>query len=357
MIKLKEKTTFTNDIIFIGIDVHLKSWKVSLYCNELYLKTFTQPSKPLILINYLNKNYPGAEYKCAYESGFCGLWILRELVSGGVQCIAVNAADVPQTDKYQKTKTDANDSKRIAQSLQAGMLNPNYIPSPQTEADRQLVRSNEKLTRDLTRIKNRIKGMLYLSGIEIPDKYQGTNWSNAFLKWLRELSHPMESLGKALNYHISEAEFLRDHKKQILRDIRRLLNEERYKLIGQKLLTIPGIGPLTTISLLTEIENMSRFKNFKNLCSFVGFYPSEYSSGEKTMKGRIISRHHSRLRSLIIEASWIAIRTDPAMTKYYQKLKVRMENRRILIKVGRKLLSRIRAVWLTKTNYEIGILK
>ena len=114
MTKVTEKPDFTGHTLFVGIDVHAKSWNVSVYFNQQHLKSFNQPPTPEALQAFLQQSYPNATYKCAYESGFCGYWIQRELLHRGIGCIVVNAADVPQTDKTIKNKTDTNDSKRIA---------------------------------------------------------------------------------------------------------------------------------------------------------------------------------------------------------------------------------------------------
>ena len=116
MTKIIKKVDFTGQTIFAGIDVHSKSWNVTLYCNQQYLKSFNQPPNPEALQTFLQTNYPNAFYKCAYESGFCGYWIQRTLQQKGLDCIVINAADVPQTDKGAKNKTDKNDSQRIAKA-------------------------------------------------------------------------------------------------------------------------------------------------------------------------------------------------------------------------------------------------
>ncbi|SFA40187.1 hypothetical protein SAMN04488511_113165, partial [Pedobacter suwonensis] len=100
MTNLAEKLDFSGHTISCGIDVHLKSWTVSLYLGRQYLKSFVQ-SPPSVdgLWNFLLTNYPKARYECAYESGFCGFWIQRAFAVRSISCIAVNAADVPRTDK------------------------------------------------------------------------------------------------------------------------------------------------------------------------------------------------------------------------------------------------------------------
>lgn len=357
MTKVLQKAEFGGETIHVGLDVHLKSWNVSLYYGSQYLRSFHQPPNPDALSSLLHRDFPGATFNCAYEAGFSGYWIQRELSKRGIRCIIVNPADVPQTDKAFKSKTDRNDSKRIGLALQAGMLNPLYIPFEETEADRQLVRTYEKLTRDLTRSKNRIKGMLYHSGILIPERFGSGNWSNVFINWLKDLPIPYITMRTALNHQIKIVEDIRAERILILKAIRKLAISEKYQPIISKLKSVPGVGPITAITLVTEIEDMNRFSNFEKLNAFIGFYPSEFSSGEHVRTGHIMSRHHKRLRSLILEAAWVSIRRDPAMTQYYNQAKHKVGGKRAIIKVSRKLLSRIRAVWLLKTPYETGVLK
>ena len=187
MTKLQVKVDFSGHIIYVGIDIHLRSWHVSIYFEQRLLKSFRQEASPQKLVNFLNENYPGAKYKCAYESGFSGFWPKRQLEKLGVNCIVVNAADVPQTNKGMHSKTDKLDSRRIGAALESGMLQGIYVPDAEQEADRQLVRCNERLGRELTRSKHRIKSLLYQIGITIPKEFSNGSWSNKFVQWLKDL--------------------------------------------------------------------------------------------------------------------------------------------------------------------------
>lgn len=64
---------FTGQNIYVGIDVHLKSWNVTILTESLHHKTFNQPSCPSTLVSYLDKHFPGGTYYSAYEAGFSGL--------------------------------------------------------------------------------------------------------------------------------------------------------------------------------------------------------------------------------------------------------------------------------------------
>lgn len=162
----KKPRDFSGQNIYVGMDVHHKSWKVHIYSDEFELKSMSQEPGVDQLNNYLQTHYPGANYLLAYEAGFCGFWIQRLFTAKGINCKVIHAADVPTSGKEQLRKTDKVDSKKIAKGLKNGDLNFVYVPDIELELDRQLLRSRDNLTKDSTRIKNRVKATLKLHGIE-----------------------------------------------------------------------------------------------------------------------------------------------------------------------------------------------
>jgi transposase len=354
----KVKTNFENQTIYVGLDVHKRSWNAALYLNEQYLRNIHQPPSPQALYKFLQTTYPGADYVCAYEGGKFGYWIQRQLKSRGVECIVVNPADIPATHKDEVSKTDARDARGIAMALQCGQLRGIYIPTVQQESDRCLVRHRKKIWRDLVRCKNRIKGFLDYTGVILPDKFSNSNWSRNFMLWLSAIPFEFASSRTTLDYMIREAELLRKELLSISNDIRKLMRSKDYKKLYYLLRTVTGIGPLTAASLLTEIGDMKRFPSFYELNSFIGLLPSEHSSGERELKGRLTIRRHRQLRSDLIECAWTAKRTDPALSLFYsEQLKRGKEPKLIIVKIARKLLSRIRCVWLSEKPYERGVVK
>ena len=79
------KIDFTGQNIYVGFDVHLKSWSVTIMTEKLTHKTFSQAPDPEVLYNYLSKTFPGANYYSAYEAGFCGYWIHNKLIEFGIK--------------------------------------------------------------------------------------------------------------------------------------------------------------------------------------------------------------------------------------------------------------------------------
>ena len=195
-----EKVDFKGKELFIGLDVHKKSWSVSIFSTESHFKTFSQPSSPKALKSYLDRHFPNATVKCAYEASKFGFWIQRELASYGYDCLVVNPSDIPSTQKENSEKTDPVDSRKIGRNLRAGQLRGIHIPKTETEGLRQLFRYRKRLWADLVRTKNRIKDRVCASGIALPPKFDNAHgqpllWTHAFLKWLRELELPAHRQG------------------------------------------------------------------------------------------------------------------------------------------------------------------
>lgn len=345
---------FSGQNIYAGFDVHRKNWRVTVMAGDVLYKTFTQPSDPEVLYKYLKRNFPGGTYHSAYEAGFCGYWIHDKLVSFGIKSIVVNPADIPTTDKERVQKEDSRDSRKIARSLSSGALTPIYIPTVKTQRDRSLLRTRAMMVRDLTRYKNRIKSYLYFYGIDIDASFDNpqSHWSNRFIIWLESIDTGEASGKETIRVLIAEIKHLRTSILDVTRQIRALSQEKEYKEPVKLLKSIPGIGLITAMTILTELESISRFRNLDKMCGYIGLVPSTKSSGEKEKTGDITPRGHTVLRTAIIESSWMAIRNDPALMKSYLSYCNRMESNKAIIKIARKLISRIRFVLNNNKPYE-----
>ena len=351
------KLDFTGQAIYIGMDTHKKQFTVTIRGEHLTHKTFSQPPSPKVLIEYVSKNYPGADYYAAYEAGYSGFWIQEELQAGGVNCIVVNPGDVPTTDKEKKQKRDPRDSRKIARGLINGELNAIHIPDKKSQQDRSLLRMRQKIIANQTRCRNRIKGLLSFYGIGVPEQFNksGTHWSKRFMVWLSQLNLGYSSGNTTLSLLLDEAKFLRDLLLKADREIRLLSKEEKYVEDVKLLLSVPGIGMLTAMIFLTEIGDVRRFKNLDQLCSYVGLIPNVYASGEKEKVGDITKRGNSHLKSHLIESSWIAARKDPALSMRYNELCSRMNGNKAIIRIARKLLNRIRYILINKQEYVLAL--
>jgi transposase len=190
--QITKKIDFTGKELFIGLDVHKKSWSVTIVVDGIEHRTFTQPPDPNALKNYLQRMFPGGSYKSAYEAGFCGYGIHRELNSLGISNIVINAADIPTSQKDKLQKRDPIDSRKIARALEKGSLHGIHIFDRDLEELRSLNRTRFYLMRDLRRSKNRIKSFLQYYGEQLPPEFDNNQWTLKFISWLKQVQ--MKSL-------------------------------------------------------------------------------------------------------------------------------------------------------------------
>jgi len=352
--QVTKKIDFTGKNLFIGLDVHKKSWSVTILVEGMEHRTFTQPPDPQTLYNYLQKMFPGGTYFSAYEAGFCGYGIHRELNALGIKNIVINAADIPSSQKDQLQKRDPVDSRKIARALEKGLLRAIHIFDRDMEELRSLNRTRFYLMRDYRRSKNRIKSFLQYYSISIPPEYDNNQWTLKFIGWLKQIQMKTSSGQDAFSSLILSFEY---HREQILvlsRQIRVRMREydnELYNLLK----TVSGIGPLTSSALITVLGDIIRFPHINHLSSFVGLVPRVKQSGETSYNGGMTFRCNEYLRTLLIESSWQAIRQDPALMQYYQQHLINNKGQKVIVKVARKLLNRIRYVMKNRQPYVTGV--
>lgn len=345
--------TYNGQNVYVGIDTHLKNWRVSIILDHLEMNTFSQNPNARDLARYLKRNFPGCNYYSAYEAGFCGFSVHNSLIENGINNIIANPSDIPTTDKERKQKNDSRDSLKIARSLRNGGLKAIHVPQRSTLEFRSLVRYRKTLVKEITRNKNRIKSALYFYGIPIPAELDTASkyWSGRFSQWIRNIELETKYGKPVFDSILDSVELLRKKLLDINRILRNARKEGEYAPMLQNLCTIHGIGLITAVTFVSEIEIINRFNNLDKLCSYVGLIPTTHSSGEKDINGKITPRSNKPLRSVLIEAAWMAIRSDPHLGLMFNDLTKRMKGNEAIIRIAKKLLNRIRFVMKNETAY------
>jgi transposase len=178
------------------------------------------------------------------------------------------------------------------------------------------------------------------------------------MKWLnQEVVTEYESGTQAFKILLQEAEQQRAHLLEVTRQVRHLARSEKYSKNTALLMTIPGIGLITAIIFLTEIETIKRFVDTDHFAGFVGLVPNRHSSGEKKSDGEMTFRGQDALKSALIESSWIAARLDPALMMSYRSYIKRMEPNQAITRIARKVLNRIYYVLKNEREYVTGVVK
>jgi transposase len=159
----------------------------------------------------------------------------------------------------------------------------------------------------------------------------------------------------ALDLKIRLLESIREQLLQINQHYRNMAKSGPLAPMIAWLRSIPGIGLNSAMVLITEIEDINRFKRFDKLASLAGFKPDIYSSADRSLVKGITHHCNHLLRETLVECAWMAVGKDPALTQAYLSYKSRMHYNKAIIRIAKKLLARVRFVMVHQTNYKPGI--
>lgn len=339
---------YTGKTIYLGIDVHKKTYSVTAVLDNQVIKRDTLMANPERLVEYCRKYFPGAKIISAYEAGFSGFCLHRFLKSSGIDNKVVHPASI-EVAARDRVKTDRRDSLKIATQLAAGRLKSIYIPSIQREEYRSITRLREVFLRHRNRIGCQLKSLLLQSGnvSYYQDQKCSKGWMESLLeqKETGQIWYSIKQYAKAwLEMHakIKEIESIMKLQAQKDQDI-----EKIYR-------SVPGIGPVAARILANELGDMSQFSNEKKLFSYIGLTPCEYSSGEHKRQGHISRQGRSLLRKILIQVSWMAIKKDDYLALVFENICKRAGAKRAIVAVARRLIGRIRACFRTKQFYKEG---
>lgn len=354
------KLSFKGEKVFIGIDVHLRQWSVSVRTKHLTKRPFSQSPSARALRTFLDSEFPEAEYYSAYEAGFCGFAVHHELEEMGIHNIVFNPADITDSQKERARKTDSVDCAKISRNLLNGELTPIYVPGKEVEGHRSVLKLRANTVKTRTAIKNRIKGLLYRSGIRYPEEFAkpNTHWSKTFREWLRQQAHTMPCGAEfTMLQMIDELESCNLKIRQYDRKLLQILQQD-YAQMDELLRSIPGIGHLLSAVLCLYLVDINRFQTDDGLAAYIGMVPDTRSSGDNDHKMGITFRGNKMIRPMIIEASWKAVAKDPALAAAYTAYCNRgLRHNVAIIHIARKMVNRIRYVLRTGNKYEHRVVK
>lgn len=340
----------TGKTVFVGIDVHKKTYAICAIADHLQkpFKAGNLPADPDLLVKKLKQYFQGAEIKSVYEAGFAGLKLHRTLIENGIENIVVDAASI-EIAANNNVKTDKRDAFKMAFHRSKGLLTCIRIPSEEEELERQYTRTRKQLVKYKTSVGNQIKSKLYQFGYLKYDetRVMGPKLLKEFeeMKLPEELSTAIKSLSRIYRTVISEIKVMDEQIKKL---------SEKYEDIYKTYDSFPGVGAVSAGTLAAELGDMSQFHSEKQLYSFLGLTPSEYSSGEKIMKGKITKRGRSEVRSILIEVVWRAIGSDEYLKETYNNIKVRRGGKRAAVAMARRLAGMMRSCFKNNSYYISG---
>jgi transposase len=244
-------------------------------------------------------------------------------------------------------KNDRLDARKMAVLLSIGEIPSVYMPSREVRQWRQTILHRRKIVTKVTQVKNRIRALLKSEGFSRPyDK--GSWWKKVNRFWMESLSQDGDiGRGDLWRMHLSN---LLEELCTLERQLKRISDYLDKYLSGQKgselLLSIPGVGPRTTEAVLAYTDNLNRFDNYKQYCSYFGLTPKLDESGSTRRLGHISKHGPSVVRWVLCESAWKVIRKSKALKEFYERVKAGQDSRKkiAIVAVCRKLLCIMRAM-------------
>lgn len=339
---------YTNKTIFLGIDVHKKTYAVTAICDGQVVKRDTLKAEPDVLIAYCHKRFVGAKIKSAYEAGFCGFHLHRTLEKVGIKNLVVDAAGI-EVAVGNRVKTDKRDSMKLASHLSEGKLKGIHVPSVEREDKRMVTRLREKFARKRSSLACQLKALLYLHGLIRADDNRKIS-----LKWIDALKKIELSPGLkfALNQYIDMWLHINNKIKEIDKAIASQAKKDKTVEVVYR--SGPGIGPTSARILANELEDLSHFNNERQLSSYTGLTPSEHSSGENIRQGNITRHGKPILRKILTQIAWRAIKIDKELGEIFERISKKAGKNKAILAIARKIICRLRACFKKGELYAQG---
>jgi transposase len=293
---------------FLGLDVHAETIAVAVAeagRNGEVRSLGTIPNDPDAVRRLLKKLAPVDSLHACYEAGPCGYVLYWQLEQLGVRCEVVAPTLVP-VKSGDRVKTDRRDALKLARCLRAGELTAVWIPGPDHEALRDLVRAREAAKKDQLRARHRLSKFLLRRGRRPAVKMKA--WGTAYMAWVR--GQPFERFAENATFvdYLAEVDHAGARIQQLEKDLDQAVTEapSEMRVLVEALQSLRGVAKLSAVTIVAELGQLSRFDHPSQLMGYSGTVPSEHSTGGpgKAHRGGITKTGNAHLRRILVEAAW-----------------------------------------------------
>ena len=284
---------------------------------------------------------PDRPMRILLEASTDSEWVAQCLEAGGHDVVVADPNYAPMYGhRTRRIKTDRRDVAALAEACRQEI----YRPAHRTSATQRAVRRHLHVRRQLVRSRSRaislLRTMLRGEGLRLPSGVAETVPARlatlVLPSTLADAVGPLVELLHHLNAAIATAD-------------RQVADLATTDPIVTRLMTVPGIGPVTATAFVAVLDDVARFRNAGEVTSFLGLVPREYSSGERQHKGGITKTGDRHLRSLLVQAAWVLYRLPtPAaapLRTWAQRVAHRRGARVAVVALARRLTRVLYAMW------------
>ena len=281
--------------------------------------------------NKFVERYLSMKPEISLEQSTSGKYVARLLRDKGFSVHIADTAKLALIYNSAK-KSDREDSYKLAKLLRLGELPEVHLPSEYSDDLKSLVRYRKSLGEEVTMIKNRIHALLTMHGISIDAtdifERKGMREIEGSLPKLKENERiVMEDMLKRLSDLFDRENEMENRIALAVKD------DSRVKL----LMTIPGINVYSAAVIISEKDDISRFKSKEKFSSYAGLVPKQYQSGNRDIRGHISKRGPSMLRFILVAASHTAIKKSKKLRAKYLSIVRRVGKNRAIVAIARIL--------------------
>jgi len=285
----------------------------------------------------------GKKVRVGMEASGHARWFERLLTELQFELWIGDAAEI-RTKRVRKQKTDRQDAELLLRLLIEDRFPRIWVADGENRDLRQLLWHRHRLVQMRTRIMNQLHVLALNEGV----RRKKALWRPAGRAQLQSLV-----LARWASRRRQDLLELLDQLTPKIQELTRALEQEVEKRpVARRLMTHPGVGPLTALAFELVIGTPERFGCGKQIASYVGLVPSEESSGDRRRLGHISKQGNSLLRFLLVEAAQVTVRTDPDWRRRFLHLAMRRERRIAKVAMARKLAVRLYWMWRKEWDYE-----
>jgi transposase len=337
--------------VFIGLDVALAKTAICVVDRDGAVQWQGKvPSEPGPIIERLAEWFGNIEL-AGIEACPLSEWLHRALREASVPIVCIETRHAQRFLSSRPVKTDKNDARGIAEMMRLGHYRPVHVKSLAAQSMRTTLVARMQLVSSQLQIEGTIRGLLRLYGLKMGAIHRN-RFAARVVDLLEEAALP--ELSAAIEPMLRVREVMRAERKAADRILAGLA---RRADLGRRLMTIPGVGPITTLAYIATIDDPGRFGTSKALGAHLGLTPRVYQSGEIDRSGQISKCGDRMMRHLLYEAA-SALMTR---TRKWSRLRAwgisvakRRGMKRAIVAVARKLAVIMHRIWVTGDVFEFG---
>jgi transposase len=262
-------------------------------------------SEPEALTSWLSSS--GLEMELiGLEAGPLSQWLYAEMAAGGLACQLIETRHVRTAFKIMPVKTDKKDARGIAQLMRLGWFRPVHCKSQPAQEVRAILTARKLLQTKLLDVEKSLRGILRGFGLKV-----GAISTSGFEARIFELCEGHDTLTQIAMSVLNARRALLDQFNLLHRKVLAMARADQRTC---RLMTVPGVGPLTSLTFVSAIDQTERFSSSRDIGPHFGLTPRKYQSGETDYSGRISKTGDVTVRTALYEAAnTIMIRPSKAI--------------------------------------------